>query len=359
MKKITLSALLLSVFVFNGCKKDDDDDTTTPEASAVTTQQVLDDFAHVLANPNYVEIASRANTLNTAVQTFNTTSTDNNLLAARQAWKDLRQSWERCESFLFGPVEDFNYDPMMDTWPVNQVDLDSLLASSNGLTLADIDNLPESLKGFHPIEYIIFGVAGTKLAVDVTAREKQYLLSLTQSLANTTADLRNSWDVTQSGNFTNELVTAGSGSVRFNTRKDALIAIVTAMGGICDEVANGKMEDPLAAQDSTLEESQFAHNSTTDFQNNMIGVLNVYLGKYSNDGRGLNDLVAAKNLSLDNTLQSQMNAAVNAFNSINSNYGEAIYTQQVQIHAAQDAINALRSTIENDLLNFIQANIND
>jgi putative iron-regulated protein len=358
MKKIILPAFLLSVFLLNGCKKDEDD-STTPEDSMVTTQQVLDDFAHILANPNYIEIASRANTLNTAVQTFNTTPTDNNLIVARQAWKDLRQSWEQCEAFLFGPVEDFNYDPMMDTWPVNQVDLDSLLASSNNLALADINNLPESLKGFHPIEYIIFGVAGTKLAADITSREKQYLLSLTQSLANTTTDLRNSWDVSQSGNFTTELVTAGSGSVRFNTRKDALIAIVTAMAGICDEVANGKMEDPLAAQDSTLEESQFAHNSTSDFQNNMMGVLNVYLGKFSGDGHGLNELVAAKNLSLDNTLQSQMNAAVNSFNAINPNYGAAIYTEQVQIHAAQDAINALKNTLENDLMNFIQTTIND
>jgi predicted lipoprotein len=260
---------------------------------------------------------------------------------------------------LFGPVEDFNYDPTMDDWPVNKVDLDSLLASNNALALADIDPLPTSLKGFHPIEYLLFGVGGKKLAADFSQREKEYLISLTQSLTNTTTALRISWDVSQGNNFTNELINAGNGSQRFSTRKDAFIAIVTAMAGICEEVADGKMNEPLLAQDSTLEESQFSHNSTADFKNNMSGVLNVYLGKYTGDGHGLNELVSAKNLSLDNTIQSQINAAINSFNSIDANYGKAIYTQQVQIHNAQDAINKLRGTLENDLMNFIQANIKD
>ena len=54
-----------------------------------------------------------------------------------------------------------------------------------------------------------------------------------------------------------------------------------------------------------------------------------------------------------------MNAAISSFDNINSNYGAAIYSQHVQIHSAQDAINTLKSTIENDLMDFIQTNIKD
>ena len=353
-RAILLSAAIL--LIINSCKQDDPE--PTPD-DATLEVQILTDFANVVANPNYIDVESKAVTLNNAVETLNNSTTDANLDAARTAWRNVRQPWEQCEAFLFGPVEDFNYDPTMDDWPVNHVDLDSLLASSNPLSLSDIEALPTSLKGFHPMEYILFGVGGSKTAAQLTDREKEYLASLTQSLMNTTTALCSSWDVSQSGNFTNELLTAGDGSTRYSTRKDAFITIATAMAGICDEVANGKMEEPLFNQDSTLEESQFSHNSTTDFKNNITGVLNVYLGKYFTDGHGLNELVASKNLSLDNTLQSQINIAISSFDNIDSNYGAAIYSQQVQIHNAQDAINALKETIEGDLMDFIVNNIKD
>ena len=97
----------------------------------------------------------------------------------------MRTSWEQCEGFLFGPVEDDNYDPNMDTWPVDYVQLDSLLASSNPLQINDIESLSTlSLRGFHPIEYILWGVTGSQSAATITARKKQYMISLTKDLQN-------------------------------------------------------------------------------------------------------------------------------------------------------------------------------
>ena len=356
MKIFPLLSIGLLAIALSSCKKD----KNTPENNdVVTSSQVLEDFAQILANPNYQDIQSKANILNTAVLNLNTETTDSNLTVARLAWRNTRQAWESCEGYLFGPVEDFNYDPKMDDWPVNKVDLDSLLASNNPLTVDDIDALPTSLKGFHPIEYMLFGVGGKKKATDFTDRQKQYMVSLTQSLYTTSVALRNSWDPDQQDNFTEQLVTAGNGSTRFSSQKDAFIAIITAMSGICDEVANSKMEEPLIAQDSTLDESQFSHNSTADFQNNITGIRNAYYCQYNEKGRGLHDIVAAKNLSLDNKITSQISAAVNSFNSIDSNYGAAIYSQQVQIHNAQNAINQLNLTIANDLMAFVQTYIKD
>ncbi len=357
MRKLIIASVISVFFAAVSCKKETSNNI---EGRTTTEAEVLTDFANVLVNPNYEDIELKAHNLNNAVLTLNASTNDANLATARNAWREVRSAWEKSEAFLFGPVEDFNYDPTMDTWPVNKVDMDSLLTnSSNPLSLSDIETLTESLKGFHPIEYMLFGVGGSKVAADFSAREKLYMVSLTQSLYNTTIALRASWDVNQSSNFTNELIKAGNGSTRFTTRKDAFIAIVTAMAGICDEVAGGKMEEPLAAQDSTLEESQFSHNSTADFKNNITGIQNAYLCQYMNDGHGLNELVAATNLSLDNTLKAQISIAINSFNAISSNYGAAIYTQQIQIHNAQDAINALKTTLEGDLMNFIQTNIKD
>lgn len=356
MKSMLFALIPILVLAEGGCKQN-----TSEPANTVppTSSEVLGDFALHLANPNYTDIETKANALNQAALALSVTTSDANLTMARTAWRDTRKAWEQCEAFLFGPVEDFNYDPTMDTWPVNRVDLDSVLASSNTLSLSDVEALPASLKGFHPLEYMLFGIAGTKTPAQFTSREKEYMVSLAQSLLNTTHALRLSWDPGQPDNFTNEFIKAGAGSQRFATRRDAFIAVVTAMAGICEEVANGKMEEPLAAQDSTLEESQFSHNSTADFKNNITGVLNVYLGKYATDGRGLNELVSASNISLANKIQNQIEAAIASFDAIDSNYGKAIYNQQVQIHNAQNAINALKLTLEDDLSMFILTNIKD
>jgi uncharacterized iron-regulated protein len=310
-------------------------------------------------NPNYTDVEAKAADLKAAVDALSANINQSNLGAAQDAWRAVRVPWEQCEAFLFGPAEDYNYDPMTDTWPVNTTELDSLLASTNPLTLSDIESLQYSLVGYHPIEYVLFGVGGTRTPAELTPRLMQYLVSLSQHLVNVTTNLRKSWDVNEPGNFTQELTTAGAGSTRYSTRKEAFLSIVGAMMGICDEVANGKMEDPLAAHDSSLVESQYAHNATIDFINNMIGVGNVYFSRYNAiSGKSIHDIVASREALLDNSIQSRINAAIDALEALDPNYGMAIYTQQGQIIAAQQAINDLRDAL-GLLENFVHSNITD
>lgn len=359
MKSKIITTICVIGLAIAGCKKDN---TNNNNGSTQTTleQNVLTDFAGNLVNPNYQDIQAKALIMNNAVIAFNANPTDANLDAIRTAWKNTRAAWESCEGFLFGPVEDYSYDPTMDDWPVNKVDLDALLASNNALQVSDIENLGTTLKGFHAIEYVIFGVGGTQKAANITARDKQYLASLSQSLYDTTTQLRNSWDPTQS-NFTAQVVEAGKGSVRYTTRQQVFLALVGSMADICNEVASEKMQKPLAAQDSTLDESSFSHNSVTDFKNNITGVLNAYKCQYygAPSGHSLSELVASKNASLDNKIQSQINTAIASFNGITTTYEKAIYTQQNQIKTVQAAINTLKATIEGDLTDFIQANVKD
>jgi uncharacterized iron-regulated protein len=302
--------------------------------------------------------------MNDAVNAFVANSTDQNLTATQLAWKNTRAAWESCEGFLFGPVEDDNYDPDMDSWPVNKIDLDSLLKSPNLLAVSDIDALPQpTLKGFHAIEYIIFGVGSTRKAADITARQKTYLVSLTQSLYNTTTNLRNSWDPTQ-GNYTAQVINAGKGSSAFTSRQAVFLALVGSMADICNEVANEKMQTPFAAKDSTLSESSFSHNSIADFTHNIAGIKNAYLSSYTgaNGNHSLSELVASKNTSLNNTLLSQMNAAIvsfSAFSSLNVSFEQAIYTQRSTITKVQATINTLKASLEGDLNNFVVTNIKD
>lgn len=361
MKNFITSSFIVAALACTmvSCKKDSAVNTNTT-TDATLEGEVLTDFSNKLVNPDYQDIQAQAGIMLTAANTFIATPTDANLAATRTAWKATRKAWESCEGFLFGPVEDFNYDPDMDDWPVNKVDLDALLASSNPLGVDDITSLATTLKGFHAIEYVIFGVGGNQKAANVTARQKVYLASLAQSLYNTTTQLRNSWDPAQANNYTLQVINAGKGSTAFSSRKAVFLALVGSMSDICNEVANEKMQTPFAAQDSTLDESSFSHNSTIDFTNNITGVQNAYFSTYNGtSGHNLSELVKAKNASLDNTIQSQLTAAIASFKTITVSYELAIYTQQNQIKSVQTAIRALKETLDTDLTAFVQANIKD
>lgn len=337
-------SLLCLLFCFITCKKEKNEPTTD---QAQLEKDIINDFANFVVIPHYLAIQQEANNLKMIVANFAANPSDSNLSLARNAWKSVRAPWEKCEAFLFGPVEDFNYDPEIDSWPLSIGEMDSLLASTNALLPADIEALPTSLKGFHAIEYILFGISGNEPASQVTGRRLLYLQSLCDNLYSISTNLVSSWTT---GNFATEWTTAGQGSSRFTTRKEALITLATALTGICEEVAGGKMEDPFIAQDSTLEESQFSNNTTTDFRNNIVGVSNAYFGKYTSDGHGLDELVGLRNNSLNQKIQSKINAASASLSLLNVNYGSAILTQHAQILDAQARIEDLAETIENELI---------
>lgn len=367
MKKILLSATVLAVIIA-GCKKDE---TTTPAADFTTLKsQGITDFVNVVAVPGYLELKTKAAALNDAVTALNTTTNDANLTAAKNAWKDLRSTWEKCEGYLFGPVDADEHDPETDTWPVNFVDMDALLAdNSHPLTVADIESLTNrALKGYHPIEYVLWGKKSspqTAATLAANARQKTYIVSLTQALKNQADQLYNSWIAT-GGNYSNVVLTAGTaGNTTYPKKQDAYITLLEGFLGICSEVADGKMKEPFDAELITpgsgaeLVESPFSGNSVTDFKNNITGAYNVYLGKFNNQGKGLTDLVRAKNVSLDNSIKAKFEAAIGTFNNITVPYEDAIVSQRLQCQATMDAITSLSGLLDTDLRSFIITNITD
>lgn len=343
------------------CSKDDKDNNSTQIPFAQLEDSVLVDFVGKTAIPGYEDLLLQATAFNDVVTNLNNTPTDANLATARTGWKSMRKTWEQCEGYLIGPVEDDNYDPNMDTWPVDYVQMDSLLKSSNALEVTDIEELSTlSLRGFHPIEYILWDTSGARTAASLTTRQKKYINSLTADLKNTCTKLRDSW-ITSGGNYGAKVLAAGKGAQPFTTKKSAFIAMATGLTDICGEVGESKMKEPYDAQDPNIVESPFSGNSKIDFQNNITGAYNVYMGKFlGNNGYSLHHLVAAKNLSLDNKIQQQFAAAIGSFDAITLPYEKAIITQRVQSLAVMTALATLKTTLEDELIaSFIQTNITD
>ncbi len=355
MKK---SFVLFSVIVllFGACHKANDTGGTTTDF--VTLEgTVIQDFTKDIVFAQYNGLLAASLTLQTSVNTLNTTTTDANLAIARTNWKSMRAVWEQTEGFLIGPVESKDYDPNTDTWPTDYVQMDSILVSANPLTTDDIKNLSQSLRGYHPLEYMIWGKGGSKTAADLTDRQKVYMVSLADDIkSNNAQPLFNDW-FEGADNYKAQVITAGKGSTEFTTRQAFFLNIVSAMTDICGEVGGGKMYEPFVAKDSTITESPYSSNTLIDFKNNILGVKNVYMGL--NGGKGMHDLVAAKQLDLDKRIQAQITVALNSFDQITQRYEEAIYNQRIQVQNTMDQLATLSDLLEHDLATFITNNVKD
>lgn len=353
--KIVLLSLCCGL-QFTACKKNEN--STTQDFDTLKTT-VIADFTRHIAVKTYADLQLAAQNLNASVVALNSANNDANLEQARKNWKDMRVVWEQSEAFLFGPVEDKDYDPKMDTWPTDYNEMEVLLSSSNPLTLSDIEKLPLSLRGFHPLEYILFGVSGNRSAASITARQKQYMISLSEDVLSTCQTLYADW-VAAPVLYQNELLNAGKGSTLYKSKREILLALVDGMAGICEEVGTGKIKEPFDAFDSSIVESPYSNNSIADFKNNLIGLKNVYTGTYGGvQVKGIRDLVAAKNKSLDNKIQEQIAIALAAFDNVTIPFEDALFSQRVQTKNIMDALATLQSTLEDELKPFMVQYIND
>ncbi|MCL6523691.1 MAG: hypothetical protein K6T34_03420 [Thermoflavifilum sp.] len=345
-----------AITFLSACQKQEDTHSVDQQ---ILEQQVLHDFVEVVAIPQYASLLLQADSLQATVEAFTNQPSEALLQQARSRWQQLRQVWEQCEGFLLGPVEDNEYDPRMDTWPVDYIQMDSLLASNESLNLSTIQQLDLALRGFHPVEYLLWGKNGNKLPTDFNSREMQYLLALTADLVQNTQQLYQSW-VPTGGNFSAVVQQAGKGSPRYLTRLEAIQAITGAMAGICDEVGNGKIAEPFNRRDSSITESPFSHNSMRDFINNIIGAQQVYLGNYGGvDGKGFTDLVLLHNVALDNQIRQQFTAAIQALQQVSLPFEQAIYLQRTQLAQAMEALTNLEATLSGPLQDYWQQYVKD
>jgi putative iron-regulated protein len=343
------------MFIFSSCHKAND--TGTPTTDFTTLEgQVITDFTNDVVLSQYSGLLNSSLSLQTSVGNLVTSTNSTNQDLAKADWKNIRVVWEQSEGFLLGPVESNDYDPNTDTWPTDYVQMDSLLASSNTLTTNDVKNLGQSLRGYHPLEYMLWGKGGSKTPADFTPRQKLYMSSLIDDIrSNNVQPLYNDWF--GAPDFKSQVLNAGKGSTEFSSRQALFLNIISAMSDICGEVGDSKMKEPFLARDSTITESPYSSNTLADFRNNIIGLQNVYMGL--NGGKGIHDLVAAKQADLDQQIQTKISGAIKSFDQITERYEQAIFDQRIQVQNTMDLLASLSAMLDGDLADFIKANVKD
>jgi len=341
--------LLASAFVI-GCASDDDDDD---QVEAFDASTMLSDFANTVVLATYTDLDNKAGELLAAVKALDADTTQANLETAQQAWKATRIPWEQSESFLFGPVDTQGLDPALDSWPVDHVNLQSVLDSNDDLTVEYVSGLEDTQKGFHTIEFLLFRNGDQRKASDITDRELKYLVSTTMNLKASTSQLKLAW-APDGENFSNTVASAGEGNAVYPSQNSAVQEMVNGMITIADEVANGKIPDPFNEEDTTLVESQFSFNSISDFQDNIRGIQNVYTGKFIIDGQGLNEFVNGKDIDLDTRFQTEVQKAIDTIGAIPDPFRDSITTNRAAVQSAIDAVSKVQLTLEQDILPLVQ-----
>jgi predicted lipoprotein len=312
-----------------------------------------------------------------------------NLVAAQNAWYEARKYWEASEGFLWGPIDTEGFDPRLDDWPVNKVDLDNILADTS-LDLGNqvvIDQLDTTVKGFHTIEYLLFndgtgnedttgcGAAdpGTEacyanvLTALADPRRAAYLEGITVNVNDVAQATLEAWLPT-GDNFLASVVQAGKGSTVYTGQRAIVEEFVQGAINIADEVGSGKLGDPFSAGDPLTVESKFSGNSLVDFQYNMRSVRNLYCGRLSvgtesavnacaaSGNAGVAELVSEEDAALHSDTIAAIDDAISALADIPAPYEVAVVaagsdpaTRQA-IQAAIDAVLALRDLLTGEVL---------
>ena len=123
---------------------------------------ILTQYADNVVVPTYKDLKDKAWILYNAMLALQSdNSSQSKVDAACSAWRAMRVPWEQSEAVLFGPAGEetgLGFDPSMDSWPLDQEDIATIITDK---TLSSVEDYigaigSESVRGFHTIELLLF-----------------------------------------------------------------------------------------------------------------------------------------------------------------------------------------------------------
>ncbi|MGE3709644.1 MAG: imelysin family protein [Hyphomicrobiaceae bacterium] len=319
-----------------------------PASAQPAVRAVIDTYANI-ALAAYEDSLTRARELKAAIDKLVAQPGDATLKAAREAWKAARVPYMQTEAYRFGNKIVDEWEGRVNAWPLDEGLIDYVdksygtTSDSNRLYTANVianrsllvggrrvdagritnellrDTLHEAEKieanvatGYHAIEFLLWGQdlngtgpgAGNRPATDFNTkactggncdRRIAYLRVVTDMLIE---DLE--WMVLQwkPGGEARKVLEASESA--------ALTAIFTGLGSMSyGEMAGERMKLGLLLNDPEEEHDCFSDNTHNSHFYDIIGIQNVYLGRYRRidgsmvSGPSVSDLVKAKSPDID------------------------------------------------------------
>ncbi len=347
--------LLAITAVFGMMSCSDKDDPITEEQADYDSYLI--GIVENVVVPNYLTLSNAATETVTKCNAL-TVGDDAALTEAQDAWRNMRVYWENSEATLYGPAGDegLGIDGNTDAWPIDLAFVNAVLNGDDEITVSFIAQQDAYAKGYHALEYLLWGIDGDKTANDLTAREIDYIKAAAGYLGNQTQILYTAWS-TSGDNYAANFTDAENGV--HESQILALIQIVDGMIVIADEVGNGKLNNPMYANNGSYslkhEESRFSHNSKADFADNIRGIKYIYTGDYNGSGLGLSELVALENADLDTEIKEKIDDAIVSIEAIPGTFTSAIQNNRSDVEEAIDDVIELLDILNEELKPYITA----
>lgn len=332
---------------------------------AFSSQEVLKTYADI-AEAVYEDSLDTAKVLRSVIHNFVNNPTEQNLQDAKDAWLAARVPYQQSEVYRFGnPIVD-DWEGKVNAWPLDEGLIDYVESNSYGDQSDENENyvsnvianklikingknvstspitkelIAEKLQeaggveanvatGYHAIEFLLWGQdlngtdagAGSRPATDFNIRNcsngncerrAEYLKVATDLLIDDLEEMASNWR--SNGQARNDLMSGGT--------KKGLTAIITGLGSLSyGELAGERMQLGLMLHDPEEEHDCFSDNTHNSHYYDLIGMINVYTGKYVGvngriiSGVGLGDLVRQKNASLHNEMMNKLSETLISMN---------------------------------------------
>ena len=332
---------------------------------AFSSQEVLRTYADI-AEAVYEDSLDTAKVLRSVIRNFVNNPTEQNLQDAKDAWLAARVPYQQSEVYRFGnPIVD-DWEGKVNAWPLDEGLIDYVESNSYGDQSDENENyvsnvianklikingknvstspitkelIAEKLQeaggveanvatGYHAIEFLLWGQdlngtdagAGSRPATDFNIsncsngnceRRAEYLKVATDLLIDDLEEMASNWR--SNGQARNDLMSGGT--------KKGLTAIITGLGSLSyGELAGERMQLGLMLHDPEEEHDCFSDNTHNSHYYDLIGMINVYTGKYVGvngriiSGVGLGDLVRQKNASLHNEMMNKLSETLISMN---------------------------------------------
>ncbi|TFF24905.1 peptidase [Jiella endophytica] len=349
-------------------------------ADAPSADAVLKNYADI-ALAGYSDALEKAKALDEATDKLIADPSEATLKAAREAWRNSRPFYQQTEAFRFGnPIVD-DWEGRVNAWPLDEGLIDYVDQSygtesdENSLYTANVianqtitvngesvdvskitpellqDKLQEAggieanvATGYHAIEFLLWGQdlhgtdagAGERPYTDYAKgdactgghcdRRGEYLDAATDLLVSDLEEMVGNWQ--EDGAARKELLADPA---------KGLSAILTGMGSLSyGELAGERMKLGLLLHDPEEEHDCFSDNTHISHLNDVLGIRNVYTGRYERadgsmvEGPAIAELVAAKAPDIDKEIRADLDDSVGKFEAIaKAAVGGEAYDQQI------------------------------
>tara|TARA_B100000683_G_scaffold90352_1_gene89529 strand:- start:1662 stop:2801 length:1140 start_codon:yes stop_codon:yes gene_type:complete len=199
-KIYSISAILLTLFVWVGCRgKDNPEPGNTVDKAAI-----MSNIGEELILPRYDNMIIDFNALKASGDAFINSVDVSTLESLRVSFISAYKSWQHVSVFEFGPAESKTLKAIMNTFPTDTAQINSNMASG-AYNLEAASNLDAI--GFPAIDFLIYGTGTNSSEVvsyfsdsSLGQSRRQYLNDLLELMNSYFTEVQNGW-LSSGGNY--------------------------------------------------------------------------------------------------------------------------------------------------------------